>query len=235
MRDMKFLLSAGLLAAVVFSSQPAASQSLTFPILPAHPRTSHDLVPPGWQIDSQAVGDLNGDGLPDKALVLLRGGKPIEGDDQLIVVATGRSDGSYDVAIQNHGYFYREVDPDRSYSVTPVIARGTLRLRLDCGCGGSDGMDRLTLRWQQGRFYLIGYDYNYASRGSTEDGSIDYLTGVARIGEGHVTHGNENDPSHRSRTVRFTPKKLLTFDEIDWNGSFQHKQLCSIGVKPYCY
>ena len=92
----------------------------------------------------------------------------------------------------------------------------------------------MTFRWQQDHFNLIGYDYNYATRGSTVSASINYLTGVARIGSGHVTHTNEKDTSYRGKTVHFTSKKILAFDDIDWSGKFPFEQLCLIGMKQFC-
>jgi hypothetical protein len=219
------------------TAQPVATQSLTFPTLPVNLRTANDLVPSGWQINGQAEGDLNGDGLSDKVLVLLRVGRPTEGDNQMIVVAMARSGGGYELALQNHALFYRPADPDFFFAVTPNIVHGTLRLKTECGCGpGGDGTERFTFRWQRDHFNLIGYDYFGAARGSTLDASINYLTGVAQIGDGHVTRADERDTSYRSGTFHFTPKKLLAFDEIGDRGiTFLVHQLCPIGVKRFCY
>lgn len=82
--------------------------------LPREGKSLSDFVPEGWTVEGQASGDLNGDGIPDIAAILV----PSEGEDEFdraVVILVGR-DGKF----------------------IPVGTSGKL---LECkGCGGSHEM-----------------------------------------------------------------------------------------------
>lgn len=72
--------------------------------LPAHAASAADFVPSGWKLEVQANGDLNGDGIPDLALVLHEqadrnimanpdgpGVNPLDSNPRLLLAALGGS------------------------------------------------------------------------------------------------------------------------------------------------
>jgi hypothetical protein len=81
-----------------------AANVLTFP---DHGKTENDFVPSGWKIWKSATGDLNGDGRPDKALIIVQKDDNPENPSQtlkpvrVILVAIQSPDGSLKTEVKN--------------------------------------------------------------------------------------------------------------------------------------
>jgi len=215
----------------------AAAQELTipaatYPALPRQAASAEGFVPPGWQLEAQAKGDLNGDGAADLALVLQAtdpknvvanpdglGVDKLDTNPRILAVAFARNPG-YELVLENHALIPRRTDPvmdDPFDSVAASgleVARGTLRLRLGVfASAGSWSMSTIatTFRWQNGRFELIGYDRTETNRGSGEiEGlSINYLTRRAKRSQGTI----ESD-AEKSRWETLPRAPLLSLDEV---------------------
>ncbi|MCB1177860.1 MAG: hypothetical protein KDK36_09800, partial [Leptospiraceae bacterium] len=65
---MKYLLQ--LIFVFTFLSNGIYSGEIKFPKFPKKAKSVKSFIPRGWKVHSKAVGDLNGDSLPDVALVL---------------------------------------------------------------------------------------------------------------------------------------------------------------------
>lgn len=158
-------------------------------ILPRAARAPADFVPKHWKIDSQAKGDLNGDGITDHALSLTPdkddpATKALADADgylpptHLIVILLGKLDGQLTRVAASYRLGPRTF-PESAPSVD--IKRGVLIVNDNFGT--SFAWD-LTYRFRHdkasGKFLLIGYDHEtYSRSGSNDRGrtSENYLTG----------------------------------------------------------
>ena len=214
------------------AAQELAIPAVTYPALPRQAASAEGFVPPGWQLEAQAKGDLNGDGAEDLALVLHAadpkavvanpdglGVDKLDTNPRILAVAFARTAG-YELVLENHTLIPRRTDPvmdDPFDSVAASgleVARGALRLRLGVfASAGSWSMSTIatTFRWQNGRFELIGYDRTETNRGSGEiEGlSINYLTRRAKRSQGTI----ESD-AERTRWETLPRGPLLSLDEV---------------------
>ena len=214
------------------SAQELAIPAATYPALPRQAAAAEGFVPPGWRLEAQAKGDLDGDGKADLAFVLHDtdpknvvanpdglGVDPLDTNPRILAVAFARAAG-YELALENHALIPRRTDPvldDPFDSVAASgleVARGTLRLRLGVfASAGSWSMSTIatTFRWQNGRFELIGYDRTETNRGSGEiEGlSINYLTRRAKRSQGTI----ESD-AEKTRWETLPRGPLLSLDEV---------------------
>ena len=214
------------------AAQELAIPAVTYPALPREAASAEGFVPPGWRLEAQARGDLNGDGTEDLALVLHAtdpnnvvanpdglGVDKLDTNPRILAVAFARS-ASYELALENRTLIPRRTDPvmdDPFDSVAASgleVARGTLRLRLGVfASAGSWSMSTIatTFRWQNGRFELIGYDRTETNRGSGEiEGlSINYLTRRAKRSQGNI----ESD-AEKTRWETLPRGPLLSLDQV---------------------
>jgi len=216
------------------AAQELAIPAVTYPALPREAASAEGFVPPGWQLEAQARGDLNGDGKADLAFVLHAtdpknvvanpdglGVKSLDTNPRILAAAFARVSGDgYDLVLENHALIPRRTDPvmdDPFDSVAASgleVARGTLRLRLGVfASAGSWGMSNMTwtFRWQTGRFELIGYDRTDTNRGSGEiEGlSVNYLTRRAKR-----TVGSIESDAEKTRWETLARGPLLSLDEV---------------------
>jgi len=192
---------------------PAAAQDLDIPparipTLPATVLNLDGLIPAGWRMETKALGDLDGDGVTDvamvvqgadRALVLANegfGSERLDTNPRMLVVALGRKGGGYRVLVQNATLIPRHTMPTMSdpfdWEAGGLAIHGrTIRVRLELFMNaGGWGMSNTTysFRWQNNRLELIGYDLNETQRnsGETRSVSINYSTGKVKISTGNI-------------------------------------------------
>jgi hypothetical protein len=188
---------------VLVLAAPAAAEAqladlprVAYPTLRSQGANARDFVPAGWALEASAVGDLNGDGRRDFALVLRQQDRanlvshdgfcenPLDTNPRILAVAFADR-GGYRLALQNHGFIPRRDSPCQldwfSADGGIEISHGGLRLFFEhmMGMGGWDaGTTSYAFRWQNGTMRLIGYDYSNVQRntGCLNTISVNYLT-----------------------------------------------------------
>jgi len=221
--------AASLLAATTSLAQPLSIPDVTYPTLPAQAASADGFTPTGWRQEILAKGDLNGDGVEDLALLLRNqapenvldnrglGPRRFDTNPRILAIAFGQQ-GGYRLALQDHTLVRRPVSPTLEDAITSpddvAIQRGTLRVTQHLFANaGSYGTLRptFTLRWQNSRFELIGYDSLSVNRGSgdTEAVSINYSTHRATVTTGSI----END-EEKTRRLTIPARRLLSLGEI---------------------
>lgn len=202
--------------------------AVVFPAIPAQAQTQAELVPKGWIVEMESRGDLNGDGVPDLMLVLHMNnpGNVIKNDGfgvseldtnprMLVVAFVDKATKKYSLALANHTLIPRQTNPLMDDHLgNAEIVKGTLRVSLGMWMSAGSWyttQTKLTFRYQDGCFKLIGYDSTETKRntGETSEVSINYLTKKVKIAKGNI----END--HRDvswKTLR--APRLLCLDAV---------------------
>lgn len=225
---MSLSVLAGALAAV--AAQAFEPPPVTWPEVPARAATPEAFLPWEWALEQQAMGDLNGDGIEDAALIMRSldpanviehdglGESPYDTNPRMLVIGFGQAEGGYALAMADHVLLPRPDNPvmaDAVGEASPMeIARGALKVSLHSwASAGSWSMSNATytLGWRDGAFRLIGFDDVNIHRGSGEvvERSINYLSGRMSVGVGTI------DSDEVETTWKAAPAgPLLTLEEI---------------------
>jgi hypothetical protein len=235
------LLSLLLLATSTAATAQIALPPVSFPRLPAQGASARDFVPAGWALEASAVGDLNGDGRRDFAVVLRQQDQrnlvrhdgfcenPLDTNPRILAVAFAEAAGGYRLALQDHDLIPRRDTPCQmdwfSADGGLEISRGALRVFLEhmMGMGGWDaGTTSYAFRWQDGAMRLIGYDYGNTQRntGCLNTISINYLT--RRIRTTRTWVSNDRD---EVRWRSLPPRHQPTLAAIGDAGNFDPERL----------
>jgi hypothetical protein len=203
--------------------------------IPTVANDAKDFVPPGWKIEEQVAGDLNGDGSPDYALKLVEDKPAKDKDDtaterqRALVIVLRNKDGKLtraavtDTLLQCTrcgGAFYGVVESPANVK----IEKGVLVVEQD---HGSREMADLTYRFrygpETGKFALIGFDYAYHDRLTAEvmTESTNYLTGVRETFRGK---GSRDLKSRRTIS-----RRKIYIEDVD-NEKFEEEVSKRLGV-----
>jgi len=117
-----------------------------------------------------AVGDLNGDGADDYALVVAK-----SGDDNFAgIMIFFKDGGDYKLALDNRACFNRDSDLENGMSAPSSISveKGNLYFRYQEIYNCDRAVHTYTVRYRNSEFEVIGYDYVYVSCGRYGEGTI---------------------------------------------------------------
>ncbi len=162
-----------------------AAKAGGFPVmnLPHEGKSLQDFVPRGWTIEQKAKGDLNGDGLPDAAMMLIqsKAGAADTDRQRALVVVVIRADGRLVPAGTNGRLLQCEGCGGVKESVAIEIKKGVLIVSQGSGSREfADGTWRFRQDPQTHRFILIGKDMETGDDGggAGKIESFNYLTGL---------------------------------------------------------
>ncbi len=201
-------LSALLLLSTGVHAQPAGSKE--------------SFIPKGYKLLKEVKGDLTQDGIPDLVLVVENtdpanvqastawlGPDTLNLNDRILFVLAGDGNGSFRKISENYGLL-----PSENTDVQPCLAdplmmdggveieKGVLKIALQywysCGTWYVN-RNTYTLRWQNGRMQLIGFDYFdfHRASGASNSRSINFSTGKQK----EVTGTNEFEGPEDPKTV----------------------------------
>jgi hypothetical protein len=199
------LLSFLLLLTAARASSEEMAPVVVFPTLPAQAQTQADLVPKGWDTEMESRGDLNGDGVQDLMLVLHMtnpanvikndglGASEVDTNPRMLVIAFAeKATTKYSLALANHTLIPRHTNPLMDDPLgNAEIVKGTVQVSLGMWMSAGSWymtQTKLTFRYQNGCFKLIGYDSTETKRntGETLAVSFNYLTKKAKITKGDI-------------------------------------------------
>ena len=173
-----------------------------------------DLMPDKWLNITEATGDLNKDGIEDFVIVTA----PSEDERPVLAIYWGDVNGfytlheAYDSIMPHSEEEFSMVD--LSVSITK---RGVLRIDSQLSySAGATGNERQThmFRYQDGDFYLIGFEIAGYSRytGESEEKSYNYLTHKCKTTYGNVFQDGFKDKIVWSDLEREPLKRLGSFE-----------------------
>lgn len=178
-------------------------------------------APPGWKIEEQLTGDLNGDSLPDFALKLLEDKPAKDAED----VATERQRALVIVVQKPGGKLTRAAVADKLLQCTRCggafygVSESPANVQIEKGVivvdqdHGSRNLTNTTYRFRYDaasqQFILIGFDYADADRATANavSESTNYLTGVRIVARGK---GNRDVKSRST-----IPVKKISIEQVD--------------------
>jgi hypothetical protein len=195
-------LSAGVIAVLLAGARPACAEW-------------RDLLPRGWNVDSSAEGDLNGDGLPDAAVILSRRTADGAGKEARLLVYFMRQDGGYDLhtdAPKAARFGSAEAAEPERVEGEPRIRNGVLEIRYGGGSRRS-----VTTRWRlkKGRFMLNGFTRKSTAAGIPVVGEIisaEANVPLLRLTETVVSEGGRVEKRTCRVPARFRDIALPGFD-----------------------
>jgi hypothetical protein len=195
--------------------------------LPLEANAVKDFIPPGWVMEEQVLGDLNGDATPDLALKLIQEGPA--GDENvirerhraLVILFAGKDGKLRRAAIADNllqctscgGAFYGAVEAPANVK----IRRRVLIVKQD---HGSRNVTEQTFRFRYDpkvqRFVLIGLDIsdNDRATGVVVEESMSFLTGVKVVTRSQYNKRLDKYVT-RSTLRKQIAKKRTTMEQID--------------------
>lgn len=190
-----------------------------------------DLIPGGWKIIGQAEGDLNGDKLSDKAMVIEKEVDPLAetAPARSLLIAFKDSNGSYNLFTRSDRAVLRADqggvfgDPFDQLS----IRDGVLTVSF---YGGSNWRWSATydFKYQNGDFYLIKKsDYNYYSGDDCTYQKNEYNFLTAKRKEATSSRWDNYDStlkiipcSEEEKLIDIDNKELVNLQDFDINSDF---------------
>jgi hypothetical protein len=206
LRSLSALIFAGFCTSA--TAQELAIPPAAYPKLADFALDSDVFAPKGWTMEASAVGDLDKDGdedvvfvlhETDPAKVLKNGGLGVpELNTNPRILGVGFREGTgYRLALQNNTVIPRHIEPVLEDPFPAdgglEVARGAFSVKLIsfANAGGWEAGDaKLTFRWQNERFELIGWERHTVRRntGETEDKSANFSTGALQVTTGSIEH-----------------------------------------------
>ena len=195
-----------LLGTSVSAQSPGDSEipPVTYPVIARNGASLEAFVPKMWKLEAKATGDLNGDKLPDAALVLHMQDpnnmvasdwdptRKYDSNPRMLLVLFAKPAGGFSLAAANHEIIPRLENQNQEDPFDAVeIHGGTLRLKMHVFMSAGGwwmGNVGFTFRWQDGDFKLIGFDRDGVQRntGVTDKLSINFLTRAKVETDGHL-------------------------------------------------
>jgi hypothetical protein len=216
-----------LLAAAAQSPGDAELPRVTYPVIARQGASVEAFVPKKWKLEAKATSDLNGDKLPDAALVLHMADpanmvakdwdptQKYDSNPRMLVVLFGRKSGGYTLAAADHKLIPRLENQNQDEPFDEVaIVGGTLRVKMHLfmSAGGWEmGGSAYTFRWQDGAFRLIGFDRDSIQRnsGETKEISINYLTGRKVLKRGDIGTDKQT-----TQALKIAKKSLIALEDV---------------------
>jgi hypothetical protein len=195
--------------------------------LPLTAKSPQEFVSPGWRIEEQILGDLNGDNRIDVVLKLAQpnsaAGKPILAERQRALVIVLRADSAQlrraafaDKLLQCPscgGALYGVMDAPARVT----IVKGILIVRQE---GGSRNVVEQTFRFRyeskSDKFWLIGFDRADRDRatGALVEQSTNFLTGQKIVTKSHFDERDQKFVT-KSSTRSKVNRARIAIEQVD--------------------
>jgi hypothetical protein len=218
-------------AAGAASAQEGEGKMLDPARVPAEAARVEEFAPRGWRIHSRAAGDLDGDGRPDLALILLDQSvedapRSVENPRPALLILLATEQGRWRRAGLNTRLIVSDDSPFAPLRLEirqgVVVLRQELQSNISANTNDYATTDRFRYDPASGRFLLVGEDNANTQRDAAADGirvSDNYLTGERLITVMHAARGKYIRETNARR--RINPRRVFLDDaagqEIDFD------------------
>lgn len=227
MEQLKNIKNLFLVSIVLWTVGSNAQKDLKYPKLPKSGLDIHDLIPDGWQVLSETIGDLNLDGYQDLAFAIqspiketIQYSDGIENDTivtgpRILGVYFGKRNGKFKKALQSNTFILNRYTStmDEPFTEIQILENGILQIDFQiwpCRDCSSWSTHEYRFRYQKKAFELVGYLESTSQRVSGEevDYTIDFQKKTLKI---ITTTINDNDEREYEEELKnFELKQLQT-------------------------
>jgi hypothetical protein len=177
----------------------SSGQPFSYPVFKDPGKTVHDFIPANWLLKYSVGGDLNGDGIPDLALIAeyKNAITEIRPDSSrhkarprvLLIMFKDSNSGFYHPVLQNNTYISRtgENGTDEESFKKLSISKKILSVEYEYPVGNSI----YKFRYQNGDFYLIGANSFGSHNSEFTEMDINFLTRKAKVTTGDPVSKNK--------------------------------------------
>lgn len=214
---------------------------VVYPDIADYARTSADFVPPGWRLEHQVRGRLDGDERDDALLVLrmedpanliddpVSGRASFDTNPRMLVAAVATEGGGWRRVMVDHALVPRPQSPmmmdflgDDAAGAVQIRANRSWTLNLHSWASAGSWSSRdvsYTFRLEGDCMRLIGFDETDVHRasGDIHRTSVNYLTGRAWTQSGHI----QEDESGPQRWTRLASRDPVCIQDIGHGLSFR--------------
>lgn len=213
--------------ALLFISTLAIGQPLT-------KQNPKEFIPTGYVLFSSVDGDLDGDGVPDKVLMVKATdkagfemnefGERVDRNRRGIIVLFKKNN-MYELALKNINCFASENEDGGVYYAPELsleINKGNLYIHY---AHGRYGYWKYTYRYRNSDFYLIGYDSSEGGEVVEKETSINFLSKKKQVKVNTNESAEGGDEEFRETWTNITVNKLLKLRDIKDFENFEEVDL----------
>lgn len=224
LRNFKNLLFVGIVLWTIGSN---AQKDTTYPKLPKSGMEIHHLIPDGWQVLSQASGDLNGDGHEDLAFALQSPVKEtiqytddFENDTivtspRILGIYFGKRNRKFKKVLQSNTFIINRNTPtmDEPFKGLKILTDGEFQILFfiwPCRKCTSWSEHLYSFTYKNKAFELVGYNENIVQRVSADDiaYNIDFENKTMHISTSTINDETDEQVLEEQPTIKFELDKL---------------------------
>lgn len=231
------MVALAVLATTLGSSQ-SRSASLPLPVIPSHSPSLEGFVPKGWKVENKATGDLNGDHLPDAALVLRQvdegniiGRGRFDINPRVLIVVLHEPGSGYVLAVENNALIPNDEVIGRRDLPKPdlfiywldtlEIERGLLAVGLDWDMAGAGVVGaEYAFQLRRGKLFLTKYStWSEGPQGESWDEKADFVRNRLMIRHDSIRYR----PHQEKYAAALQEKPLLSIEQVGSGRDFYDK------------
>lgn len=209
----------------------SAQKDSGHPALQKSGREIQDLIPDGWQVLSQAMGDLNGDGYEDISFAVQSPVKEtikfnadyerdtLNANPRILGIYFGKRNGKLKKVLQSNTFIINRNTPtmDEPFKALQILPNGDLQIDFyiwPCRECTSWTSHEYRFRYQNKVFELIGYSESVSNRvsGDEIDYSIDFQKGILKTITTSINEEDEREYKEELKT--FALKQLPSIKSL---------------------
>ena len=230
------------LGMVLWVYEGNAQKGTAHPVFPKSGREIQSLIPKGWQILSQAAGDLNEDGYEDIAFVVQNPVKKIieynngierdtlQTNPRVLGIYFGKRRGKFKKVLQSDMFIINRSTPtmDEPFKGLEILSNGDLQIDFyiwPCRECTSWSAHEYRFRYQNKAFELIGYKESVSQRVSGDDIDyvVDFQKGTLKIIT--TTLSEYDDREYGEESKKFELQQLQTLQSLGKPFEWEFQQL----------
>ncbi|WP_186754055.1 hypothetical protein [Echinicola salinicaeni] len=206
-----------------------AQSNSDYPELPAKGRNIEEIIPLGWQLLSQARGDLNGDGIEDVAFAIQSSiqetveyhdgyeSDTLQTNPRILGIYFGKGNGKIKKVLQSNTFIINRTTPtmDEPFKGGQILPNGELQINFyiwQCRECTSWSSHEYRFKYQNHAFELIKYEESITQRISGDETSyqFDFQKGTVTI----ISTESDEETNEQTSDKQIKKFELLQLQSI---------------------